>query len=73
MIQSKYYLSLILVALFSTKAFAYVDPSSGYVLWQVLMGGVMGLLFFSKRIWNNLKKKKSLSPPRIDMESIDAH
>lgn len=51
--------ALLIVFLFSTPAFAYVDPNSGFVLWQLLAGGVVGCILFAKRIWALVKGKKN--------------
>ncbi|NBX68266.1 MAG: hypothetical protein EBR01_04800 [Proteobacteria bacterium] len=32
-------------------SWGYIEPSSGYILWQVLFGVLAGLMFFAKRIW----------------------
>ncbi len=49
---------LLLLCLFSVNAFAYIDPNSGFVLSQLLMGGFLGCLLFAKRIWNFVTRKK---------------
>ena len=42
---------LLLVVLLFTLAspsYAYVDPGSGYLLWQILVAGLVGSLYFVK-------------------------
>lgn len=39
----------------SADSFGYIDPSSGYVLWQMLFGVIVGSLFFAKRIFLGIK------------------
>lgn len=43
------------LALTITPAFAYLDPGSGGVLLQFLLGGVAGLLAVVKIYWQSLK------------------
>lgn len=47
---------LMLLAPFS--AFAYVDPGTGTILWQMLLGLVVGVSFYSRRIIGWLTKKR---------------
>jgi hypothetical protein len=42
---------LLTLCFLSEDSFGYINPSSGYILWQVLFGAIVGCLFFSKRIW----------------------
>ncbi|MFM8313644.1 MAG: hypothetical protein ACKOA8_05110 [Deltaproteobacteria bacterium] len=44
-------LTLLLLCVICEDSFGYINPSSGYILWQVLLGAIVGLLFFAKRIW----------------------
>lgn len=47
--------SLVLVGLvLPIPAFAYVDPGTGSVLLQLLLGGTAGLVVFWKLFWNRL-------------------
>jgi len=42
---------LMTLCFLSEDSFGYINPSSGYLLWQALFGTIVGCLFFSKRIW----------------------
>jgi type IV secretory pathway VirB2 component (pilin) len=44
-----------LSVLFSAKAHAYLDPSSGGMLLQLLLGGVAGILTVVKIYFANIK------------------
>ncbi|MSP19603.1 MAG: hypothetical protein EXR74_08535 [Bdellovibrionales bacterium] len=48
-------IALLMLCFCSADGFGYIDPSSGYILWQVLFGTVVGILFFAKRIWSCLR------------------
>jgi hypothetical protein len=45
---------LCLLLLFATaqEARAYTDPGSGALIWQMLVAGFLGLLFYFRRIWS---------------------
>jgi hypothetical protein len=40
----------ILIILFPEKTYAYLDPGSGSYIFQILIAGVIGSLFFAKSI-----------------------
>jgi len=40
---------------FSRPAFAYLDPGTGSIMLQLLLGGVAGGLVVAKLYWNKLK------------------
>jgi hypothetical protein len=41
-------------SLFSGAILAYIDPGAGSLILQALLGALLGLLFFAKRIWGYL-------------------
>jgi hypothetical protein len=43
-------LALLLLASVERPAFAYTDPGSGALLWQALLAGLTGLMFYARRI-----------------------
>ena len=47
-------LACVLVVLSSGGAHAYVDPGSGSMLLQLLLGGVAGLVVIAKLYWHRL-------------------
>jgi len=47
--------SLLLLCLICEDGVAYINPSSGYILWQALFGAIVGSMFFAKKIWFFLK------------------
>jgi hypothetical protein len=49
-----------MLLLFATErqAMAYTDPGTGALIWQALVGGFVGLLFYARRITAWFKKKK---------------
>lgn len=62
-----YVLIFLLVLLSPGVAFAYLDPMTGGVILQVLIGALMGLVFTVKMWWKRFiglfKKKSSEEPP----------
>lgn len=51
----KIFLVLILVSPL-TPAFAYLDPGTGSMLLQLVLGGVAGLIVIAKLYWDRLLK-----------------
>jgi hypothetical protein len=41
-----------LLFLIEQPVYAYVDPGSGSMIWQVLVAGFVGLLFYWRRFWS---------------------
>jgi hypothetical protein len=41
---------------FATNAQAYVDPGVGYFLWQTVLAGLVGSLFFVVKLWRHLRQ-----------------
>jgi hypothetical protein len=50
-------LLLLLVAAMEREARAYADPGSGALIWQSLIAGVVGGMFFVRRFTNWLRSK----------------
>ena len=61
------YLAISFLLLFPSTAFAYLDPVTGSVLIQVIIGIFMGALITVKKWWrfvaNLFRKKPSETPP----------
>ncbi len=49
-----------MLLLFATErqAMAYTDPGTGALIWQALVGGLVGFLFNRRRLNTWFKKKK---------------
>ena len=43
-------IALIVLIISETRAYAYTDPGSGALLWQLLVGAALGLLFYFRKI-----------------------
>jgi hypothetical protein len=43
--------------IFPISAYAYIDMGTGSMVFQILMGGLIGLLFTIKTYWLSLKMK----------------
>ena len=63
-------LTVVFLVLFSRSAYAYVDPGSGAILWQVLAAGFFGVLFYGRKYWHRIvswrNPKKDISPEPED-------
>lgn len=65
---------IVLLGLFSPPAFGYMDPGSGSLLLQIILGGLAGLAVAGKLFWHRLvslfrpQRRESESDP----ESADA-
>ena len=44
----------VLVAMFSSSAFAYLDPGTGSYILQMLLAGILGALFALKVFWKRI-------------------
>lgn len=44
-------LTFLLLCFLGNDCYGYIDPNSGYILWQALFGAIVGSLFFAKKIW----------------------
>ena len=57
---------MVLPLLFSEPAFAYLDPASGNMLLQIILGGVVGLAIILKLYWRKIRRllRTSKEPER---------
>ncbi len=61
--------SLIFVALFQQDAHAYLDPSSGSILIQILLGGIAGIFVLLKIYWRRIRRFFGWYKPEITAEA----
>jgi hypothetical protein len=59
---------LVLVALLATAtdASAYLDPGTGSILLQAVIGGAMAAAYFFRRHWQSLRRRLSGRPADAD-------
>lgn len=61
--RSQYIILSVCLILFSKNAFAYLDPGTGSMITQIIIGAVLGLSYAVKVYWrrivNFFKKEKS--------------
>jgi hypothetical protein len=50
-------LAILLLVFFEREARAYADPGSGALLWQILVAGFMGALFYARRVFGWIRGK----------------
>jgi hypothetical protein len=61
-------LSLSILGSSSSESYAYLDPGTGSMLLQLLLGGVAGLLVIGKLYWYRFKVFFGLHKPQPDQE-----
>jgi len=47
---------IVICVISSQNAYAYIDPGAGSPLFQILLAGLLGSLFFIKSFFNKTKK-----------------
>ncbi len=52
------FLVLVLMVVLGSPASAYTDPGSGALIWQLLVAGFIGSMFYIRRFIAFLKRKK---------------
>jgi hypothetical protein len=60
---------LLLVFIFATPAYAYVDPGSGGMLIQLLLGGVAGAALIVRLYWQRFLKRMGIRKDEPDQEA----
>ena len=64
-------LVLAVVLSFDAPAYAYLDPGTGSMILQVLLGGVAGMLVIGKLYWHRLKEILGIrSSKDTDLDSV---
>ena len=56
---------MILSLLLAARLLAYADPGSGILIWQMLLAGIAGALFYLRRLlrgWRDRAEKKTPQP-----------
>jgi uncharacterized membrane protein len=53
---------LLLFFLFEEPVYAYVDPGAGSLLWQIVVAGFVGVLFYVRCLLGSLLRKKEGKP-----------
>jgi len=46
---------LLMLCFLCEESFGYIDPNSGYIVWQIIFGSLVGVLFFAKKIWHSIR------------------
>jgi hypothetical protein len=54
---------LFLFFLFEEPVYAYVDPGVGSLLWQIVVAGFVGALFYVRRLLGSLLARKKEGKP----------
>ena len=62
-------LSTLLVGAFSTPAHAYLDPGTGSMILQVVLGGVAGAAVAGRFYWNRLLTLLGIRSPASESET----
>lgn len=61
-------LSALMYGTFSTPAYAYLDPGTGSMILQVLLGGVAGVAVAGRFYWHKLRTMIGLEPASAKAE-----
>ena len=59
-------LFLVLFTLAPGLAFAYLDPGSGSMFLQLLLGGIAGAAVFLRMLWQRLRRRAGLGRSRAE-------
>jgi len=69
-------IAMLMVGISTGTSHAYLDPGTGSIILQVLLGGVAGLALAGKLYWHKLltllRVRKRVSEPQILSESVKA-
>ena len=65
-------LVLAVVLSFDSPAHAYLDPGTGSMLLQILLGGVAGALVIGKLYWHRLKQFLGIGQSKDSASKADA-
>jgi len=55
-------LAILILATFERPAFAYTDPGTGALIWQMVAAGFVGLAFYFRRFLSWFKSKRNVQP-----------
>jgi hypothetical protein len=64
-------LTALMVGATSTPAYAYLDPGTGSMILQVLLGGVAGVAVAGKFYWHRLKSLLGIKPASAETQARD--
>ena len=61
-------IGLIVLILAESRAYAYTDPGSGTLIWQLLIGAAVGVMFYFRKIvyWVRSRTRKDSPSPVIE-------
>ncbi|MDP6620692.1 MAG: hypothetical protein QF754_00310 [Alphaproteobacteria bacterium] len=62
---------LLALVLMPSPAWAYLDPGTGSIILQVLLGGVGGALVIGRLYWGRIKEFFSRKPPEVQPTADD--
>jgi hypothetical protein len=69
--------SVFIILAMPSQAYAYLDPNSGSILLQVLLGGLAGVALSFRMFWENIKgffsfgRRKEAEPETEDAAAND--
>lgn len=62
-------LTFLLVGASLKPAYAYLDPGTGAMILQIVLGGIAGALMVGKLYWHKIKVKLGLHKPEPEFET----
>ncbi len=63
----------VMIALFNGPAWAYMDPGSGSLLLQIILGGLAGLAVAGKLFWHRILVMFGVRRERRELDSEPAN
>jgi hypothetical protein len=54
-------------------AHAYIDPGSGALIWQLLLAGVFGVLFYARGTIRRIRDRLGVGKKRVHDDSVRGH
>jgi hypothetical protein len=59
-----YVLAAIAFVFLPRLTYAYLDPGTGSLIWQVLLAGALTALYLSRRYWHHIKRLLGITRPK---------
>lgn len=64
-------LAVIWVLVLAQDAYAYIDPSAGGMLVQLLLAGTAGVAVLGKLFWYRIRRAIGMAPPETDSSATE--
>lgn len=68
-LQFGFLLTVLMIGMGLKPAYAYLDPGTGAMILQIVLGGIAGALMVGKLYWHKIKVKLGLQKPEPEVET----